>query len=95
MFYDNAGRSFKKSDNTGDTLFTCDYEDRVTQITYPDLSTNTFSYNGLGSMVGKNDSSGSDTYFRNGSVPGSGVISDSHATYTGVVSERSGGRGEF
>ncbi|MFN8138186.1 MAG: RHS repeat-associated core domain-containing protein [Fimbriimonadales bacterium] len=42
-------------------------------------------------MVGKNDSSGSYTYFRNGSVPGSGIISDSHATHTGVVSERRGG----
>ncbi|MFN8138200.1 MAG: putative toxin [Fimbriimonadales bacterium] len=46
-------------------------------------------------MVGKNDSSGSYTYFRNGSVPGSGIISDSHATYTGVVSERRGGASKW
>ncbi|MFN8138188.1 MAG: DUF2380 domain-containing protein [Fimbriimonadales bacterium] len=46
-------------------------------------------------MVGKNDSSGSYTYFRNGSVPGSGIISDSHATYTGVVSERRSGASKW
>ena len=93
--YDLAGRCYKRTDSSGDTLFDHDYEDRITKITYPNLSCNTFTYNGLGSRVGKSDSTGSYTFFRNGSVPGSGVISDGFATYTGALSERRNGASKW
>ncbi len=39
----------------GTTSLTYDYEGRVTGITYPSAATNSFTYNGLDTRVGKVD----------------------------------------
>ena len=49
------------------TNLSYDYENRVTQITYPDTSTNTFTYNAP-ARVGKVDSGGPKTFKRDGGV---------------------------
>ncbi|RMG22084.1 MAG: hypothetical protein D6724_11075, partial [Armatimonadetes bacterium] len=41
-------------------------EDRVTSITRPGMTTNTFAYNGFGARVSKTDSAGTTTYLRSG-----------------------------
>ncbi|MEW6104217.1 MAG: RHS repeat-associated core domain-containing protein [bacterium] len=51
-FYDSNGNLVKK-DNTS---YTYDYENRLTQITYPDKSTQTFTYCPLGKRIAKDNS---------------------------------------
>ncbi len=65
-----------------------DYESRVTQITYPNQSTNSFSYNGLDTRVSKVDSTGTRTYLRDGAYVTDPVLTDGAATYTPWISER-------
>lgn len=45
-----------------------DYESRVTGITYLNSSTDSFTYNGLHTRVGKTGSSGTATYRRDGAL---------------------------
>jgi YD repeat-containing protein len=64
--YDAAGRTTSIQSNAGTTAISYDYEGQITSITYPNLSTNTFTYNGLGGRVSKSDSEGSFAYVRDG-----------------------------
>ncbi|BBO23688.1 conserved hypothetical protein [Candidatus Nitrosymbiomonas proteolyticus] len=70
------------------TTLAYDYESRITRITYPDQSTNTFSYNGQGTRVSKVDSTGTRTYLRDGAYVTDPVLTDGAATYTPWISER-------
>ncbi|MBI3722255.1 MAG: RHS repeat-associated core domain-containing protein, partial [Fimbriimonas ginsengisoli] len=72
-----------------------DYEDRITSITYPSTATNTFTYNGLDTRVGKVDSAGTKTYKRDGAGVTDAVLSDGAANYTPGVSERRSGASKF
>jgi hypothetical protein len=59
-------------------------------ITYPNSSTNTFTYNGLDTRVSKVDSSGTSTYRRDGAYVTDPVLSDGSLTHTPGISTRSG-----
>ena len=74
--------------SAGTTSLTYDYESRVTGITYPNQSTNSFTYNGLDTRVGMSDSGGSKSFLRDGVSVTSPVLSDGSATYTPAISER-------
>ena len=86
--YDSAGRTTSVVTSAGTTTLAYDYESRVTTITYPNSSTNTFTYNGLDTRVGKVDSAGTAIYKRDGAHVTAPVISDGSATYTPGISER-------
>src|SRR5205807_10102696 len=77
------------------TSLTYDYENRVTQITYPNSSTNTFQYNGLGLRVQKVDSNGTKNYVTDGAEVASPVLADGAATYTPGLSERRSSTSKF
>lgn len=79
----------------GTTSLSYDYESRVTSITYPSLSTNTFIYNGLDTRVGKTDSSGTKTFRRDGAYVTDPVLSDGASTFTPGVSVRTGTTSRF
>jgi len=64
--YDAAGRTTAVTVGNDTTTLAYDYESRITQITYPNQSTNSFSYNGLDTRVSKVDSTGTRTYLRDG-----------------------------
>ena len=86
--YDEAGRTTSVTTSAGTTTLAYNYESRVTQITYPSTATNTFTYNGLDTRVGKVDSGGTATYKRDGAYVTAPVVSDGSATYTPGISER-------
>ena len=60
----------------------------MTGITYPNQSTNAFTYNGLDTRVGMSDPGGSKSFLRDGVSVTSPVLSDGSATYTPAISER-------
>lgn len=86
--YDSARRTTAVETSAGTSSLTYDYESRVTGITYPNQSTNSFTYNGLDTRVGMSDSGGSKTFLRDGVSVTSPVLSDGSATYTPAISER-------
>jgi RHS repeat-associated protein len=89
--YDAAGRTTSVVTSAGTTTLSYDYEDRVSGITYPSRATNSFSYNGLDTRVGKVDSTGTYTYVRDGAGVTDPVLEDGAANYTpGVSQHRSG-----
>ena len=67
--YDGAGRTTAVTTSAGTRSLTYDYESRVTGITYPSTATNSFTYNGLDTRVGKVDSTGTYTYKRDRPPP--------------------------
>ena len=67
----------------------------ITQITYPNNSTNTFTYNALDTRVGKVDSGGTKTYKRDGAGVTDPVLSDGTSAYTPGVSFRNSGATTF
>ena len=74
------------------TTLSWDYAGRLSGITYPNLSTNAFTYNDLGQRTSKTDSGGTSASLYDGSR----VLADSRADYTnggltGLVSERASG----
>jgi RHS repeat-associated protein len=79
----------------GTTTLAYDYESRITTITYPNTSTNTFTYNGLDTRVGKADSGGTKTYKRDGIGVTAPVLSDGAASHTPGLSERRSGTSTF
>ena len=81
--------------SAGTTSLTYDYECRITQITYPSSATNTFTYNGLDTRVGKVDSAGTATYKRDGDYVTAPVLDDRFAKFTPGVSERRGSTSRF
>ena len=86
--YDNAGRTKSVTTSAGTTNLDYDYEGRLTTITYPNTSTNTFTYNGLDTRVSKTDSLGTASYMRDGADVTDPVINDGTANYTPGISER-------
>ncbi|MDX2065786.1 MAG: RHS repeat-associated core domain-containing protein, partial [Fimbriimonadaceae bacterium] len=93
--YDTAGRTTAVTTSAGTTNLTYDYESRVTQITYPSTATNTFTYNGLDTRVGKVDSLGTATYKRDGDYVTAPVLDDGAAKFTPGISERRGTTSRF
>lgn len=93
--YDSAGRTTSVTTSAGTTSLSYDYEDRIVQISYPGGGTNTFTYNGLDTRVGKTDSSGTKSYRRDGVDVTSPVLNDSSASYTPEISQRAGGVSTF
>jgi RHS repeat-associated protein len=78
------------------TTLAWDYNDKLTQITYPNSSTNSFVTDDLGHRVGKTDSGGTTSYL----LDGNSVLADSRADYTrggvgGLLSEWSGTASSF
>ncbi len=59
-----------------------EYESRITGITYPSAATNSFTYNGLDTRVGKVDSAAMATYRRDGVGVTAPVLNDGSAAYT-------------
>jgi YD repeat-containing protein len=86
--YDAEGRRTSMTVGQDVTAYGYDYDNRLKLVTFPNSSTNTFAYNGLGSRVGKTDSAGTWTYAKAGASPGSPVLSDGFAVYTPGISER-------
>ena len=80
--YDSAGRTTSVVTSAGTTSLTYDYEGRITGITYPSSATNSFTYNGMDTRVGKVDSGGTKTYKRDGAGVTAPVLSDGSAAYT-------------
>ncbi len=64
--YDEAGRTTSITTSAGTTNLSFDYENRLISETGPNGLSDTFSYNGLDTRVGKVDSSGSHVYRRDG-----------------------------
>lgn len=93
--YDAAGRTTSVITGAGTTTLSWDYEDRLTGITYPSTSTNSFAYNAFGARVSKTDSSGTSAYARNGVGVTSPVLSDGSLTYTPGISSRDGSDSTF
>ncbi|MDX2066572.1 MAG: RHS repeat-associated core domain-containing protein [Fimbriimonadaceae bacterium] len=81
-------RSRFERDSAGDA-------DKLTQITYPSTATNTFTYNGLDTRVGKVDSAGTATYKRDGDSVTAPVLDDGAAKFTPGISERRGTTSRF
>lgn len=80
---------------SGTTTLTYDFEGRVTGITYPNTSTNSFTYNGLDSRVGAVDSQGTKTFRRDGVGVTAPLLADGLANYTPGISERRSGTTKF
>ena len=92
--YDAAGRTTSVVSSAGTTTLTYDFESRVKTIAGPGVS-NSFTYNGLDTRVGKVDSSGTSTYRRDGAGVTAPVLSDGSAVYTPGVSQRRAGATTF
>ena len=88
--YDAAGRTTSVASSAGTTTLAYDYEGRVTSISGPGVS-NSFTYNGLDTRVGKVDSGGTSAYRRDGADVTDDVLSDGSAVYTPGVSQRRSG----
>ncbi|MFN3650394.1 MAG: RHS repeat-associated core domain-containing protein [Armatimonadota bacterium] len=89
--YDNAGNLTSVIQGGQTTTLAWDYNQKLTGITYPNSTTNSFVTNDLGKRVSKTDSAGTTTYV----FDGNDVVADSRADYTrggvtGLVSEREG-----
>jgi len=54
--------------------YTWDDEDRLTSVALPGGVVDTFTYNGLGLRVGKQDSTGTYAYVCDGTSPGAPVL---------------------
>ena len=76
------------------TTYAYDFESRVRTISGPGVS-NTYTYNGLDTRVGKVDSSGTATYRRDGAGVTAPVLGDGSAVYTPGVSQRRNGATTF
>ncbi|MBI1755815.1 MAG: RHS repeat-associated core domain-containing protein [Fimbriimonas ginsengisoli] len=93
--YDAAGRRTSMVVGGQTTSYSYDYEDRLTSVVVPGVGTNTFTYNGLDTRVGKVDSGGTKTFKRDGVGVTDPVLNDGAANYTPGLSERRGGVSKF
>jgi RHS repeat-associated protein len=60
--YDKNGNTITKTDATGTTTYSYDFENRLVGVAYPGGLTNSFSYEPSGKRVAKTDSSGTTFY---------------------------------
>jgi RHS repeat-associated protein len=88
--YDANGNCTSVTLNNQTTTLAYDYNNRIGQITYPNSSTNTFQYNGLGLRTQKVDSTGTRNYVCDGAGVASTVLSDGNAVYSDGSERRSG-----
>jgi YD repeat-containing protein len=86
--YDAAGRTTGIETASGTTLFAYDYAGRITQITYPNSTSDSFAFNALSSRVNEFGANGNRTLARAGLFPSSGLLSDDTESYTPFVSSR-------
>ena len=97
--YDSNGNCTSVTVGSGMSAVTTnlsyDYESRVSGITYPSSSTNSFKYNGNDLRVQKIDSSGTRNYITDGDSPAAAVLSDGLATFTPGLSERRSSTSSF
>jgi RHS repeat-associated protein len=93
--YDAAGRTTTVTTGAGTTTLSYDYESRVTSITLPSSVSDTFTYNGIDTRVGKSDSTGTYSYERDGVGVTAPVLNDTAAEYTPGVSESRSGTSAF
>jgi YD repeat-containing protein len=93
--YDLAGRMTSSATSAGTTSYSYDAFGRLTSIVYPDLSVDSFAYNGMGARVGASGASGARTFRRAGASVLASVLGDGLATYTPSLSERRGGESRF
>lgn len=61
--YDNNGNSISKSDATGITQFSWDFENRLTQVVTPSSGSVSYKYDALGRRIQRSPSSGVSTNF--------------------------------
>ncbi len=93
--YDAAGRTTAVTSGGQTTNLYYDYESRLTQIVYSNNATNTFTYNGLDTRVGKSDSGGTKTYKRDGVGVTAPVLSDGVSAFTPGIPTRTSGATKF
>ncbi|MFY9233251.1 MAG: RHS repeat-associated core domain-containing protein [Fimbriimonadaceae bacterium] len=93
--YDAAGRTTGITYSGATTALAYDYESRITSISRSGVTTNTFTYNGLDTRVGKVDSGGTKTYKRDGAYVTDPVLSDGAANYTPGISEKRSGTTKY
>jgi len=93
--YDAAGRTTSVVSSAGTTTLAYDYEGRISMITYPSSATNSFTYNGLDTRVGKVDSAGTTTYRRDGDDVLSPVLEAGGTKFTPGISRRTGTTSAF
>ena len=93
--YDSNGNCTSVTVGTSVTSLSYDVENRVTSITYPNSTVNTFQYNGEDLRTQKVDSGGAKNYVCDGSSPASAVLKDGAAVYTPGLSERRGSASKF
>ncbi len=93
--YDAAGRTTSVTDAGGARTFTYDFESRITSTSHPVAGTESHTYNGMDTRVGKTDPGGTYTYKRDGAYVTDPVLSDGQATYTPGISERRSGASRF
>ena len=93
--YDSNGNCTSVTVGSSVTSLSYDVENRVTSITYPGSTTNTFRYNGEDLRVQKVDSGGAKNYVCDGTSPASAVLTDGAAVYTPGLSERRGTASKF
>ena len=90
-----AGRTTVITYSGATTTLAYDYESRITSISRSGVTTNTFTYNGLDTRVGKVDSGGTKTYKRDGAYVTDPVLSDGAANYTPGISEKRSGTTKY
>jgi RHS repeat-associated protein len=61
--WDSNGNLISKTDANGTTTYSYNYEDKLVQITFPDGTTNKFTYYPDGRRLSKTDRAGNTTYF--------------------------------
>lgn len=91
--YDLAGRTTQVTNQvTGvSTSLTYDYEDRISTISTPGMTTNSYAYNALDARVAKTDSGGVFAFLRDGGASTDAVLSDGQNSYVPGVSRHSSG----
>ncbi|MBI5706198.1 MAG: hypothetical protein HZC36_04325 [Armatimonadetes bacterium] len=94
--YDAAGRMTSVTTPSGTSWLTYDYEDRLTLVQIPSGGTNTFTYNGLDTRVGRVDRYLQPwTYKRDGAGVTAPLLSDGNSNFTPGASVRSSGTSTY
>ena len=93
--YDAAGRTTQvRVGISAPSILTYDDEDRL-KTTYGPMGSQSYSYNGFDTRVGKTVGGATTSYHRDGAGVTAPLISDSGATYTPGISERRNGVSTF
>lgn len=93
--YDTAGQTKTIVNGSGTTSYSYDYDGRVTQIIYPALTSDSFTYNGIGARTSTSGVNGARTFHRTGIRVTSRVLSDGTKDFTPGVSSRENGTSTF